>query len=176
MPVRPACESDFPAVLAIVNREIAEGTAHFGTTPVTASDLRRWLDSHQTLPWLVHEDDGGEVVGYASASRWQQREGYDWTVTISVYVQPAVQGRGVGRRLYADLVPRLDALGYRTIIAGIALPNAASVRLHESFGLRHAGTLPRVGFKLGRWIDVGYWVRNSGEQPPDGRLAQASAT
>lgn len=176
MPVRPAREADFPAVQAIVNREISEGTAHFGTTPMTAADLGRWLDRQETLPWLVHEDDGGAVVGYAIASRWQQREGYDWTVTISVYVDPAAQGRGVGSGLYADLIPRVDALGYRTIIAGIALPNAASVRLHESFGLRHAGTLPRAGFKLGRWIDVGYWVRNSGEHPPDARLAQASAT
>ena len=176
MPVRPACESDFPAVRAIVNREIAEGTAHFGTTPMTDADLRRWLESRATLPWLVHENDGGAVDGYAIASRWQQREGYDWTVTISVYVHPGAQGRGVGSRLYADLIPRLDDIGYRTIIAGIALPNPASVRLHESFGLIHAGTLPRAGFKQGRWIDVGYWVRNSGEQSPDRRPRQAPTT
>ncbi|MFG0260199.1 MAG: GNAT family N-acetyltransferase [Phycisphaerales bacterium JB041] len=176
MPVRPAREVDFPAVLAIVNREIAEGTAHFGSTPTTPNDLRRWLDAQTTLPWLVEEDDGGSVVGYAIASRWQQREGYDWTLTISVYVHPSAQGRGVGSRLYAELIPRLDALGYRTIIAGIALPNAASVRLHESFGLKHAGTLPRAGFKLGRWIDVGYWVRHFGDGPPDRPRSQAQAT
>ena len=125
MPVRPACESDFPAVRAIVNREIAEGTAHFGTTPMTDADLQRWLESRATLPWLVHEDHGGAVDGYAIASRWQQREGYDWTVTISVYVHPEAQGRGVGSRLYADLIPRLDDIGYRTIIAGIARDLAA---------------------------------------------------
>ena len=108
MAVRPACKSDFPAVLAIVNREIAVGTAHFGTTPTTAAELQRWLDTGESLPWLVCDDGPGAVVGYAIASRWHPREGYDWTVMVSVYVDPGAQRRGVGTRLYADLIPRQD--------------------------------------------------------------------
>lgn len=172
MHVRPAREADILPVLTIVNREIAEGVAHFGTTPNTADDLRVWLDAHPVLPWLVCEDQAGTVLGYARASRWKERQAYDWAVEIGVYVDPTVQGRGVGTRLYTDLLPRLDTLGYRTIIAGIALPNPASVRLHEAFGMAHAGTLPRVGYKLGRWIDVGYWVRHAGAGDPAPITAQ----
>lgn len=165
MLVRSAREADIPAVLAIVNREIVKGFAHFGTTPSTTDDLRRWLEAGSRLPWLVAED-GGEVLGYARATPWKSRESYSWTTEIGVYVHHEARGRGVGKLLYGALFPMLDALGSRTIIAGIALPNPASVRLHELFGMTHAGTLPRVGYKLGRWIDVGYWVRNSDEEPP----------
>lgn len=167
MQIRPASEADFPAVLDIVNTEIRHGSAHFGTTPNTRDDLVNWIGSAASLPWLVADAGANGALGFARAARWQSREGYDWTVTISVYVRREAQRRGVGAALYADLLPRLDALGYRTVIAGIALPNDASVRLHESIGMRHVGTFPRAGFKFGRWIDVGYWVRTrDGDDPP----------
>jgi phosphinothricin acetyltransferase len=168
MVIRPASETDFPGVLEIVNQEILGGTAHFGTTPSTEADCRAWLEASRRYPWLVaaHSDRGaGEVLGFARAMRWKEREAYDRTVEIGVYVRDGLRGRGVGRALYEALFERLDEAGFHTVLAGIALPNPASVRLHERCGMRHVGTLPRVGFKLGRWIDVGYWVMHLPGEP-----------
>jgi phosphinothricin acetyltransferase len=166
MQVRAATESDLFPVLDIVNREIREGVAHFATREHTPDDARAWLRSADRLPFLVATDAQGRVAGYARASRWKDREAYDWATEIGVYVRPDTQGRGVGRALYAELIPRLITLGYRSIIAGIALPNPASVRLHEAMGMSHVGTFPAVGYKHGQWIDVGYWVLAVGDGPP----------
>jgi phosphinothricin acetyltransferase len=165
MLVRAATEPDIAGVLEIVNREIREGVAHFGQREHTAGEVLPWLGSADRLPFLVAAADG-MVIGYARASRWKDREAYDWACEIGVYVRPEYQGQGAGRALYSVLLPRLTRIGYRSIIAGIALPNPASVRLHEAFGMNHIGTFPRVGFKLGRWIDVGYWALTIGEGPP----------
>lgn len=167
MEVRPAAEADLHGVLAVVNREIREGIAHFGLREHTLEDLRPWLANQPRLPFLVATDGAGGTLGYARASRWKDREAYDWAVEVGVYVRPDAQGQGVGRALYAALFPQLLALGYRSIIAGIALPNPPSVRLHESFGMKLVGTFPRVGFKHGRWIDVAYWVLTAGDGPPE---------
>ena len=166
MRVRPAAEADLQQVLGIVNREIREGVAHFGIREHRPEDLRGWLEAGARLPFLVAVDGAGRVAGYARASRWKDREAYDWAAEIGLYVGPDSQGRGIGRALYAELLPRLVSLGYRSIIAGIALPNPASVRLHERAGMSHVGTFPRVGYKHGRWINVGYWVLTVGEGPP----------
>lgn len=166
MIVRPAQEGDLQGVLSIVNREIREGVAHFGTVEHTLEDLGAWLRLAPRMPLLVAADDTGTVLGYAKAGRYRDRQAYDWAVEIGVYVQPNAQGRGVGRALYADLFPRLIGMGYRSLIAGIALPNPASVRLHEAFGMTHFGTFPRVGYKHGKWIDVGFWGLTVGEGPP----------
>jgi L-amino acid N-acyltransferase YncA len=166
MIVRHATEADLEGVLAIANREVREGVAHFGSQEYTLDLLRPWLIAQDTLPFLVAVDGDGDTLGYARASRWKEREAYDWAVEIGVYVWPDAQGQGVGRLLYKALFLQLGELGYRTIIAGIALPNPASVRLHEAFGMKLIGTFPRIGFKHGRWIDVAYWVRNLGDGPP----------
>lgn len=165
MHVRPATDADLSAVLAIVNREIREGVAHFALREHTPADIEPWLAAHARLPFLVAESEAG-VLGYARAARWKDREAYDWAVEVGVYVRSDAQGRGVGKALYQVLIPRLMDLGYRSIIAGIALPNPASVRLHESSGMRHVGTFRRVGYKHGQWIDVGYWELTAGEGPP----------
>ncbi len=165
MQVRPASSADLPEVLAIVNREIREGVAHFGTREHRLAELEPWLIAHPRLPFLVAEEEG-RVLGYARAGRWKDREAYDWAVEVGVYVAPDAQGRGVGKALYQVLIPRLIELGYRSLIAGIALPNPASVRLHQAFGMTLIGTFPLVGYKHGRWIDVGYWVRTVGDGPP----------
>ena len=84
--------------------------------------------------------------------------GYRWTAEVGVYVRPGAQGSGVGSALYTQLLPLCRDRGLHTLVAGIALPNEPSVRLHERFGFSPAGVLPFVGYKQGRWIDVGYWV------------------
>lgn len=165
MLVRPATSAETPQVLEIINREIREGLAHFGTTEHTRTELDGWLREGPSLPYLVAAE-GETVLGYARAARWKPREAYDWATEIGVYIRRDRQGRGVGRALYGRLFPDLVRIGYRAIIAGIALPNPPSVRLHEAMGMAHVGTLPRVGYKLGRWLDVGYWVLTVGEGPP----------
>jgi len=157
MIVRPATVADLEAIVAIENREIASGTAHFGTTPVTVEGaLRAFEMAKGRHPWFVVEEE--QVVGFARCSTWKAREAYRQTVEVGVYVDPEAQGRGVGRTLYESLFPAMRECGIRTVLAGIALPNPASVRLHEAFGMEHVGTLPKVGFKFGQWIDVGYWA------------------
>ncbi len=174
--VRPAHERDVASIIDITNREIREGTAHFGTAEDSVDDGLRLFEARCHYPWFVAVDPDDRVIGFARAGRWDARGGYDWTTMIAVYVKPERHGGGVGRSLYAELFPAVEALGLRTIIAGIALPNPASVRLHESFGMVYAGVFPRAGFKHGRWIDVAYWVRHLGEGPPQGVSPTIDAT
>ncbi|MBK7406436.1 MAG: N-acetyltransferase [Phycisphaerales bacterium] len=166
MIVRRAEPHDLHGILAIVNREIREGVAHFGTSEHTLGEMKGWLAQARRMPLLVAVDGAQGVLGYAKAGRYRDRQAYDWAVEVGVYVCPGAQGRGVGRALYDLLFPMLEAQGYRVLIAGIALPNPASVRLHEAFGMRHVGTFPGVGFKHGRWIDVGFWSLAMGDGPP----------
>ena len=164
--IRPAEERDFEAIAAITNREIELGVAHFSSETEPAEDLiRRWRDRRDTHPTLVAEVDRA-VVGYCHAYQWKPRGAYRWTCEIGVYVHHEHHGHGLGSKLYGALFPELERRGFRTMIAGIVPPNEASVRLHERFGMVHVGTLPAVGFKHGRWRDVGYWVKSIGEGPP----------
>jgi len=167
MEILSAAEPHLAAMCELVNREIEGGVAHFGLEPVGVEAMRAELAvADARHPWLVAIDPGGRILGFARASPWKSRGAYAWTVEIGVYVAPDAQGRGIGRALYERLFAALAAGGARTVLAGITLPNPASVRLHEAFGMRHVGTLPRVGWKRGAWHDVGYWARHLGEGAP----------
>ena len=107
-------------------------------------------------PWLVADSDD-RVVGYAYAHRFHPRAAYDWTVETSIYVDPGRWKRGTGRQLYTALLAILRAQGYRRAVALVALPNPASVRLHEATGFVPVGVYHRVGWKFGAWHDVGVW-------------------
>ena len=111
-----------------------------------------------SLPWLIAEE-GGQVVGYAYARPWHSRSAYRFSAEIAVYLAADRTGRGIGSQLYDRLFPILQARGIHAAMGGIALPNAASVALHEKFGLRKVAQFQEVGFKFDRWIDVGYWQR-----------------
>ena len=160
MTIRDAVAADAPAIATIYNHYVAETVVTFEEDRVTASEMaRRLADVHAaSLPWLVAEQ-GGEIAGYVYATRWKTRSGYRFSVEITVYLAPAATRRGVGSRLYAELFSRLQQRGVHAVIGGIALPNDASIALHEKFGLRKVAHFEEVGFKLGRWIDVGYWQR-----------------
>ena len=129
-------------------------------------------------PWLVAEEDG-ECLGYAYAAAFRDRPAYAWAMETSVYVAARHRRRGVARALYEALLELLRRQGYVAAIAGIAVPNEGSVALHESLGFRPAGTLDQVGFKLGRWIAVGYWrlrLQDPAHPPPPPRpLAELGA-
>jgi L-amino acid N-acyltransferase YncA len=115
--------------------------------------------------WLVAERDG-RVVGYAYGGRHRERAAYDWTAEVSAYIDPAAQRTGVGRRLYTELFERLRSMGFRLLVAGITLPNDASVGIHEALGFEPVGVYKNVGFKNGEWWDVGWWQLDMGA--PDG--------
>ena len=157
--VRPATVDDLAAIVRIENEAIDNGFAHFGSSHVTLDETRRAFElAHERYPWYVAEIDGA-IVGFARCGPWKTREAYRWTTEVGVYVDPEWQGKGIGKALYQEIFPAMERAGFHTILAGIALPNDASIRLHESFGMTPIGTLPQVGFKLGEWRDVGYWAK-----------------
>ena len=111
----------------------------------------------QKYPWLVAVSETGDVLGYAYAGRHRERAAYRWSVDFTAYLAPEAQRRGIGTELYRALMKICQSLGYYQAFAGITLPNEASVRLHEKIGFMPIGTYCRVGSKLGKWHDVGWW-------------------
>jgi phosphinothricin acetyltransferase len=150
-------DRDADAVAAIYAPAVTSTTATFEEVPPGAAEMARRMEAVlPRTPWLVAEADGA-VVGYAYAALHRERPGYRWSVDVSVYVDPAHHGRGIGRTLYDDLIERLRAQGYVNAYAGVALPNPASVALHEAIGMRRIGVYERVGWKFGAWVDVAWY-------------------
>ena len=157
--IRLATESD-AAAIASLYRPIVESTAiSFETEPPDESEMRRRIAATTpAYPWLVCEREG-VVTGYAYASRHRVRAAYQWSVDVSVYVDALHRRAGIARGLYTSLFAILAAQGFFNAFAGITLPNAASVALHEHLGFQPIGISRNVGFKLGAWRDVGWWQR-----------------
>lgn len=155
MRVREATEADLGAIRELLDHEIEHGVAHFGLEPTDPDELAASFAARRH-PWWVAED--GVFLGFCKAGPHKSRGAYRHTVEVGIYVVPAGRGRGVGKALYRVAIPALAERDVHTILAGIALPNPASVRLHEGFGFVRCGTFPQVGFKHGRWHDVGYWA------------------
>ncbi len=149
---------DASAIAAIYNHYVTTSAATFEERPITRAEARRRITTvrEAQLPWLVAECDGA-VVGYAYAAAWKARPAYRHSAEVSIYVAAANQGQGLGSALYGRLLPELDRSGIHVALGGIALPNPASVALHERHGFCKVAQLCEVGFKFGRWIDVGYW-------------------
>jgi phosphinothricin acetyltransferase len=158
--IRPATQADADSIARIYSHYVLTTVISFEEEAVRAADMSlRVADVQaQGLPWLVAEK-AGLVVGFAYASKWKTRAAYRFSVECSVYVAPDTTRSGVGRRLYETLFSELSRLGYHTVIGGIALPNDASVALHETLGFSKTAHFSEVGFKFGRWVDVGYWQR-----------------
>jgi L-amino acid N-acyltransferase YncA len=124
---------------------------------VSAGDMaQRITDVTARLPWCVWEVDG-VVLGYAYATPWKARSAYRNSVEASIYLAHSATGMGIGTRLYLALIEDLRHRGLHCVIGGAALPNPASIALHEKLGFTKVGEFREVGFKLGRWVDVAYW-------------------
>lgn len=137
--------------------------ATFEEEPPDEAEMgRRIAEYGASHAWLVYERDA-EVAGYAYACPHRTRSAYRFTAEVAVYVAETHHGGGIGRALYVNLIDRLRMLGMRTALAGITLPNPASQGLHEAFGFEPAGVYRNVGFKGGRWHDVGWWQLDLGE-------------
>jgi L-amino acid N-acyltransferase YncA len=170
--IRPAQPGDAAAIAAIYAPFVLSGTVSFESEAPDARAMRNRMTASDGLyPWLVATNGDGEtggVVGYAYAGRFRDRPAYHWTTETSIYLAGDAQQRGVGRLLYEALLDTLRAQGFVHAIGAIALPNDASIKLHEQVGFRRAGVIREAGFKFGRWIDVGFWQRELAEaaSPP----------
>jgi L-amino acid N-acyltransferase YncA len=155
--LRDARSSDAAAMAAIYNHYVLGTTVSMEFDPVEPVDIERRMDAvrEARLPWLVLLERGA-VAGYAYATPWRTRPGYRHAVESTVYLDARARGRGHGRRLYAALLARLAGRAH-CVIGGIALPNPASVGLHEALGFRQVARFSEVGCKFGDWVDVGYW-------------------
>jgi len=171
--VREATAADLPTIQRIYAHHVLHGLASFEEAPPDVAEMRRRFDDIQArgLPFVVAGLDGG-VQGYAYAGPYRQRSAYRYAVEDSVYVAPDAVGRGLGRAALTEVIRRADAAGFRQMIAVIGdSANLPSIRLHESLGFRHAGTLRGVGFKLGRWVDSVFMQMSLGQGdglPPAG--------
>ena len=155
--IRPATPTDAAALAEIYNPFILHTTITFEEEQVRAPEMARRIEANlAVLPWLVEELDG-RIVGYAYASPWKARSAYRHTVESTVYVAPDAARRGIGERLYRALLDDLRQRGIHTVIGLIALPNDASIALHEKLGFVMAAHLKEVGRKFDRWVDVGNW-------------------
>jgi L-amino acid N-acyltransferase YncA len=157
--VRSANVADAQAICNIYNYYVTNTTISFEELEVKAPEMsRRIISVSETFPWLVIEN-AGIVEGYAYATKWRERSAYRFSVEVSVYLSPLAIGRGCGASLYGALFEQLSKLGVHVLIAGIALPNEKSIKLHEKMGFVKVAHFSEVGFKNNQWVDVAYWQK-----------------
>ena len=155
--VRP---DDAAAIAAIYAPYVRDTAITFELDPPDAVAMRARIAAvAERFPWIVAEREGA-VLGYAYADLYRTRAAYRWAVETTVYVDRGRPREGIGRPLYAPLLDRCAAAGFVTALGVIALPNAASVALHEATGFTHVGTQAGVGYKFAAWHDVGFWQRD----------------
>lgn len=159
--IRPAVLADLPALTNIYNHYIRETAITFDLHPFTPDQRRGWFDEHAggRHRLLVAVDDRGSCLGYASTSRWRPKAAYETTVEASVYCDPEAVGRGCGSALYSALFESIAGEDVHTIVAGVSLPNPASIKLHERFGFRPVGVFHTVGRKFDKYWDVAWFER-----------------
>jgi L-amino acid N-acyltransferase YncA len=156
--IRLATSDDAPQIAAIYRPFCEENCVSFELeAPPAAEMAARIAKIGGRFPWLVDDRDG-VIAGYAYASPHRERAAYRWVVEVTVYIHEDFRGQGVGRALYAELFKRLRAQGLFKAYAGILIPNPASQSFHESLGFTLVGVYQKVGYKMGAWLDVGWWV------------------
>ena len=160
--IRAARLDDLEALTDIYNHYVVHSAITFDLQSFTTAERRAWFDDHADSGphrLLVATDGQGRCVAYASSSRWRPKPAYDTTVEVSVYCHPDARGHGHGTALYQALFTALEAEDVHTVVAGVSLPNAASLALHERFGFRPVGVFPAVGRKFGQFWDVAWFER-----------------
>jgi L-amino acid N-acyltransferase YncA len=155
--IRSATIEDAAAILNIYSHYVENTAITFEIdTPDLAEIEKRIAGIIKTFTWIVYELND-EVLGYAYFTRFKERKAYDFSCETTVYVKNGHHGKGIGSLLYKNLIDKLHQTKMAVAIGGIALPNDASVKLHEKIGFKNVGILKNVGRKFNRWIDVGYW-------------------
>ena len=157
MKIRTAKLSDAETIAEIYNFYVENSHHTFETESVSIKEMENRIRSISAMyPFLVAEMNK-EIIGYAYAARYKLRPAYKFSVESSIYIAQKNAKKGIGNELYAQLVNEIFKAEYHTVIAGIALPNEASIKLHEKLGFVKTAHFREVGYKFGRWIDVGYW-------------------
>lgn len=156
--IREALAEDAKAIADIYNPYILNTVITFEETPVTPEEIQTRVEAVKALgyPYLVMEQND-LVIGYAYANLWRTRAAYRHTVETSIYLDPNSAGKGLGTVLYKELLERLKTMDIHVILGGITLPNPVSVGLHEKLGFKKVAHFTQVGYKFGRWLDVGFW-------------------
>lgn len=157
--IRLVILEDAQGICDIYNHYVEKSISTFETEPITAEAMTERIEQvifGYKLPWFVYAVDE-KILGYSYATKWKPRVAYSKTVETSIYIHPNHIGRGIGRQLYSATVEWLKELEFHSLLGGIALPNDASIELHEKLGFQKVGQLKEVGYKFDKWIDVGYW-------------------
>jgi phosphinothricin acetyltransferase len=154
--IRDVQKDDATGICEIYNHYIENSIITFEEQAVSVSEMQhRIQETSSKFPWLVYEEHDA-ILGYAYASTWKSRRSFQYSVESTVYVSKTAAGNGIGSLLYQELITRLQS-PFHSVIAVIALPNPASVALHEKMGFEKVAHFTEVGRKFDRWIDVGYW-------------------
>jgi len=167
--IRLALPSDAKDILAIYAPYIRNTSFTFETETPSEEDFAKRISTYQeTWPWLVCEING-VIAGYAYGARYRERLGYQWCTESSVYIHDDYHRKGIARALYKALFEILKRQGFRNVYAVINLPNEKSVSFHENCGFRYFATYEQVGYKLGKWKNVGWWrltINEFSDEPP----------
>lgn len=155
--IRSVTLDDAAAVTEIYKPYVLETSISFEVEPPDISEMKERISQNlNKFPWLIYEENN-IVLGYAYAGAFKSRYAYSWSVESTVYVRQNFHKKGIGKKLYQCLLKKLNDQGIVNVVAGIALPNASSVALHESLGFEQVARFKEIGYKLGSWWDVGYW-------------------
>jgi L-amino acid N-acyltransferase YncA len=155
--IRLAKTDDAEGILAIYAPYISNTSFTFETEVPSKTDFQKRISDYLiNWPWLVCEIDG-IIAGYAYGAKYRERTAYQWCVESSIYIHDDFQKQNIGKALYTALIEILKQQGYRNVYAVINLPNDKSVRFHESCGFTYFATYENVGYKLGKWKNVGWW-------------------
>ena len=155
--IREVGAGDGKRICEIYNYYVQNTCISFEEDPVSQEEIEKRIAAiTPAYPYLIYEMDG-EILGYAYANRWKERSAYRYVAEVTVYIDKDHLGKGIGRELLKALLDESKKRGFHALMAVIALPNEASVRLHEEFGFKKAAHFTEVGYKQDRWIDVGYW-------------------
>ncbi len=157
MNIRRANSDDAGQIAEIYNFYILNTHHTFETEPLSAEEVRKRItEICENYPYLVAEENG-EILGYVYATQFKLRQAYKHSVEASIYVKNQAKQKGIGSELYKKLLEELAETDVHAIMAGISLPNDASVKFHEKLGYEKVAHFKEVGYKLGRWVDVGFW-------------------
>lgn len=167
--IRPVCLDDADSLACIYNYYVTNTFISFEEAEIDSESMRsriqKALQAGHT--WLVQEDESKNILGYAYCAPWKERSAYRFSYEMTIYLSHSAQGKGVGSQLYQALLAAIKSKPIKTLLAIIALPNDASVALHEKIGMKKVAHFENVGYKFDRWVDVGYWQMNLAKTPTD---------
>ncbi|MEZ5495591.1 MAG: N-acetyltransferase family protein [Gammaproteobacteria bacterium] len=159
MIIRNVLNSDIPQVVEILNHYVRNDSCTFQINTYSISEISEKIaEITKVYPYIVMEE-GNEVIGFAYASRWREKNAYDKSAETTIYLNPKHKYRGLGKILYQELIEQLREKNFRLLVACLTLPNPSSVRLHESLGFEKVGEFKDAGYKFNRWYNVGFWQK-----------------